>query len=137
VNFRTRKREPEQNLRAKSLRNADNMAEALLWTELKGRKLNGYKFVRQFPIGPYFADFLCRERRLVVEVDGSQHSDSAYDARRDEYVRAEAYSVIRFWSTDVIKDREGVLRSIHTALAGELANDVTATDLRFIAARSN
>jgi hypothetical protein len=54
----------------------------LLWLELKGRKLGGYHFTHQLPIGPYFADFACRSRKLVVEVDGSQHADSACNRRR-------------------------------------------------------
>ncbi len=60
--------------RARSLRQSDNDAEAKLWTELRNRRLNGYKFVRQVPIGKYFADFACRSEMLVVELDGSQHA---------------------------------------------------------------
>ena len=130
---RTRKRPAQINQRARSLRDAGNLAEALLWGELKARKLGGYKFVRQQPIGPYFADFLCHECRLVVEVDGSQHADSDHDRRRDHYMRCEGYSVIRFWNIDVIKEREGVCRTILAALEGRFANDVAASDLRFAA----
>ncbi len=114
------------------MRDGDNMAEALLWTELKGRKLGGYKFVRQFPIGSYFADFLCRERQLVVELDGSQHADSKYDRRRDEFMRAEGCSVIRFWNIDLMKDRNGVCETILAALEGRLNEHVVASDLRFV-----
>jgi very-short-patch-repair endonuclease len=60
--------------KARTLRQVENEAEEALWFELRGRRLNGFKFVRQLPIGPYFADFACREKRLVVEVDGSQHA---------------------------------------------------------------
>ena len=62
--------------RARSLRQGGNKAEALLWLELKNRKLGGFRFTRQLPISPYFADFACREKWLVVEIDGSQHSGS-------------------------------------------------------------
>jgi very-short-patch-repair endonuclease len=109
------------------------MAEAVLWNELKGSRLGGFKFVRQFPIGPYYADFLCRKRHLVVEVDGSQHAASAYDANRDQYMRGQGYSVIRFWSNDVVRKREDVCRTILAALEGRLSGEVIASDLRFVA----
>lgn len=132
--YKTRKRLSETNDRARSLRKGDNIAEALLWDQLKSRKLGGYKFVRQNPIGPYFADFLCREMRLVVEVDGSQHAESVHDTRRDEYMRAEGYSVLRVWNTDVLKRREEVCDTILAALKGEFANDVAAADVRYVRA---
>jgi very-short-patch-repair endonuclease len=72
--------------RARSLRQSDNDAEARLWSELRNRRLNGFKFVRQFPIGNYYADFACREANLVIELDGSHHAGSAYDRRRDEFM---------------------------------------------------
>ena len=131
-NYTTRKRSPATNARARSLRDGDNMAEALLWNELKGRKLGGYKFVRQFPIGPYFADFLCRERRLVVEVDGSQHAGSDYDEQRNAFMRGEGYSVIRVWNSDVVRQRESVCATILAAVDGRLEGDISAVDLRFV-----
>ncbi|WP_375165958.1 endonuclease domain-containing protein [Chelativorans sp.] len=118
--------------RAKQLRQAGNEAEALLWLELKHRKLGGFKFTRQFPIGPYFADFACRERRLVVEIDGSQHAESAYDRRRDEFMRSRGFSIIRFWNVDVLKHRTHVCETILAALQGRLAENVSAADLRFV-----
>lgn len=135
MTYQTRKRWSETNDRARSLRKGDNIAEALLWDELKGRKLGGYKFVRQFPIGAYFADFLCREMRLVVEVDGSQHADNAYDSRRDEHMRAEGYSVLRVWNIDVLKRRKEVCDTILAALQGGLASDIATADLRYIRAK--
>ena len=121
--------------RARNLRQGGNQAEALLWRELKNRKLGGYRFTRQFPIGPYFADFCCRERWLVVEIDGSQHADSTYDRRRDEFMRAHGYSVLRFWNHDVLKHRTSVCETILAALEGLLAENVAAYDLRFVYAR--
>ncbi|MEQ1942825.1 DUF559 domain-containing protein [Mesorhizobium sp. VNQ89] len=118
--------------RARKLRQGDNQAEALLWLELKRRKLGGHKFTRQFPVGPYFADFACRERWLVVELDGSQHADSTYDRRRDELMRSLGYSVMRFWSHEVVKHRSSVCETILAALDGRLAEVVTASDLRFV-----
>jgi len=132
MSIKTRKRDPETNLRARSLRHGDNMAEAILWSELKARKLAGYKFVRQMPIGPYFADFACRSTRLIVELDGSQHADSEYDRKRDEYMRAKGYSVLRFWNTDALKQMRSVCETILAALEGRLAEDVISADLRFV-----
>ena len=99
---------------------------------MKRRKLGGYKFTRQFPIGPYFADFTCREKWLVVEVDGSQHADSEYDRRRDEFMRSAGYSVLRFWQHDVLKHRTSVCETILAALNGRLAENVAASDMRFV-----
>jgi very-short-patch-repair endonuclease len=117
--------------RARSLRKGDNLAEGRLWIELQDRKLGGHKFVRQFPIGPYFADFVCRERRLVVELDGSQHADSEYDRRRDEFMRSAGYSVIRFWSHETRTQTSAVCETILAALNGRLRGETIATDLRF------
>jgi len=122
--------------RARDLRQQDNQAEALLWLELKRSKLSGYKFTRQYPIGPYFADFCCRKSKLVVEIDGSQHADSIYDHRRDEFMRAAGYSILRFWNHDVLKHRSSVCETILAALDGRLAEDVNSVDLRFIFAQS-
>jgi very-short-patch-repair endonuclease len=104
----------------------------LLWLELKAKRLGGHHFTRQQPIGPYFADFCCRKQKLVIEIDGSQHADSTYDRRRDEFMRAAGYSILRFWNHDVLKHRGSVCETILAALGGRLAYDVVATDLRFI-----
>ncbi|MGN6469459.1 MAG: endonuclease domain-containing protein [Rhizobiaceae bacterium] len=121
--------------RARSLRWVENNAEGLLWQELRSRRLGGYHFTRQFPIGPYFADFCCRKQKLVVEIDGSQHADSSYDRRRDEFMRGQGFSVLRFWSHDVLKHRTSVCETILTALDGRLAEDVNSVDLRFVFAQ--
>lgn len=105
-----------------------------MWNALKARRLGGYKFVRQFPLGPYFVDFVCREKRLVVEIDGSQHVDKAGDRIRDGYMCDAGYRVIRFWNTDVINRQAAVCDTILLALAGQLADDVVASDLRFVLA---
>jgi very-short-patch-repair endonuclease len=118
--------------RARSLRQRDNQAEALLWIELKHSKLGGYKFTRQFPIGPYFADFCCRKQKLVIEIDGSQHAESMYDRKRDEFMRAGGYSVLRFWNHDVLKHRISICETVLAALDGRLAEDTDASDLRFV-----
>lgn len=129
----TRSRRPSRATPgARALRKSDNVAEGRLWSELRDRRLNGHKFVRQFPVGPYFADFLCRQKRLVVEVDGSQHFGSGHDRRRDEYMRREGYSVLRFWNVDVLRETDSVLETILAALDGRLAEETYARDLRFV-----
>jgi len=106
--------------------------EALLWIEIKAKRLGGHYFVRQFPIGPYIADFACRKARLVVEVDGAQHSQSKSDHRRDSYLQSQGWSTLRFWNHDVLKHRTSVCDTILAALDGRLAESVSAFDLRFV-----
>jgi very-short-patch-repair endonuclease len=126
------RRKPGTTRRARNLRQSGNQAEALLWLELKARKLGGYRFTRQFSIGPFFADFACRENWLVVEIDGHQHADSSYDRRRDEFMRAQGYSILRIWNHDVLKLRTSVCETILAALDGRLAENIAARDLRFV-----
>lgn len=104
----------------------------MMWSALKAKRLGDYKFVRQFPIGPYFADFLCRKLRLVVEIDGSQHVENAYDRVRNEYMRDAGFSVIRFWSGDVLRQRNVVCETILAALDGRLLEDIDTSDLRYV-----
>jgi very-short-patch-repair endonuclease len=103
--------------RARSLRRAATDAEQALWSRLRSRSLGGHKFVRQEPIGPYTVDFVCRERRLVIEVDGGQHADNASDVVRDKWLVERNYCVLRFWNNDVRLNMAGVLETIATALA--------------------
>ncbi|EAB6717975.1 DUF559 domain-containing protein [Escherichia coli] len=117
--------------RARSLRQADNDAEDALWSELRDHRLNGYKFVRQHPITPYFADFACRRHHLIVELDGAQHADSDYDRRRDTYLHEKGWSVMRFWNVDALKERDAVVETILAALERRLEPQVEAPDLRF------
>ncbi len=105
-----------------------------MWSELRGRRLNGYKFVRQFPIGRYFADFACRDHHLVVEVDGSQHANRSGDSIRDMYMVANGWSVVRFWNTQVLKECGAVLETIVAILEKRLTDEVRASDLTFIPA---
>ena len=123
--------------RARQLRQIDNDAETWLWSDLRGRRLNGFKFVRQLAIGPYFADFACREEMLVVEVDGSQHAGSEYDRKRNEFMRMNGWSIARFWSVDVVAKREAVLETILAVCEGRLAECVVEADLIFLPATEN
>ena len=87
-------------------------AEQKLWLLLRDRRLDGIKFRRQVPFRQYILDFVCFERKLVVEVDGGQHGDSETDARRDALLRAEGFQVARYWNNDVLRNPEGVLTDL-------------------------
>jgi very-short-patch-repair endonuclease len=89
-------------------------AERKLWRRLRELSTGGSHFRRQATIGAYFADFACRARRLVIELDGGQHVEKAHidaDAKRDAYMRANGYRVLRFWNNDVMSNIEGVLQT--------------------------
>ena len=109
--------------RARRLRRDTTKAEHHLWYVLRNRGLDGHKFVRQLPVGPYFADLACREVGLIVELDGSQHIASAYDAERTSLLNAEGYSVLRFWNYEVEQDRNGVCAAILLTIAGRPSPD--------------
>jgi very-short-patch-repair endonuclease len=98
--------------RARLLRRSLTPAELTLWTRLRGRQLGGFKFVRQEPIARYYADFVCRERRLVVELDGG----NARTAPKTGTVIALGYCVIRIWNNDVIENLDGVLQTLLSEL---------------------
>ena len=105
--------------RARALRKNDTEAERKLWEELRGSRLNGFKFVRQLPIGPYFADFACRSAKLIVEVDGATHGDAhevAYDEMRTQLLAEQGWVVYRVWNDDVFKERNAVCDGILLAL---------------------
>ena len=97
---------------AKKLRTNMTDAERRLWYRLRAHRFGGHKFKRQVPIGPYVVDFACMGRRLVVEVDGGQHADSANDSRRDAFLRRNGFEVLRFWNNDVLLNMDGVLTVI-------------------------
>ena len=102
--------------RARRLRRNATDAELALWQRLRSRAVNGCKFVRQEPIGSYTVDFACRERRLVIEVDGGQHAGSAGDVLRDQHLTGRGYRVLRFWNNDVLSNIAGLLEAIAAAL---------------------
>ena len=102
--------------RARSLRRALTPAEFVLWKRLRDRQLGGFKFVRQEPIDRYYVDFVCREQRLVIELDGGQHSERPADRQRDDELYALGYRVIRVWNNDVIENLDGVLQMLLSEL---------------------
>jgi very-short-patch-repair endonuclease len=108
----------EQTSRARSLRRNSTDAEGKLWHHLRARQLGGWKFVRQQPVGRYFVDFVCRERHLIVEVDGGQHAENPYDEKRDAALNALGYRVIRVWNHEVLTNIDGVLEMPLMELGG-------------------
>ena len=99
--------------RARSLRRDSTDAERLLWRQVRDRRLGGYKFRRQVPIGPYIADFLCVSGRLIIELDGSQHRErTAEDRERTQWLEGAGYRVLRVWNNDVLHNMDRVLEAI-------------------------
>ncbi|MGG7578688.1 endonuclease domain-containing protein [Rhizobium sp. Nf11,1] len=115
-----RKHRPVKTAQARQLRQNETEEEYHLWSDLRSRRLNCYKFARQVPLGPFIVDFLCREKRLIVEVDGFQHAENVSDQRRTEWLNANGYSVLRFWNQEVSRERRSVLETILAALEGRL-----------------
>ena len=105
-----------QRGQARRLRRDSTAAERVMWGELRAHRFQGFGFRRQAPIGPYIADFVCHERRLVIELDGGQHDGSESDARRDRMLRQVGFQILRFWNNDVAENLEGVLLRIREAL---------------------
>jgi len=101
---------------ARAMRREPTEAERRLWRILRAKRLEGTKFRRQVPIGPYIADFASLSRRMIVELDGGQHADSAYDAERDAWLRAQGFLVMRFWNNEVMDHPDGVVLRIVRAL---------------------
>jgi len=103
--------------RARALRREQTPAEARLWSRLRSRDMAGAKFRRQVPIGPFIADFLCKELSIIVEADGGQHSDQeAYDARRTAWLESQGYRVLRFWNHAILTDTDAVMEVIGDAV---------------------
>ncbi|WP_105400908.1 endonuclease domain-containing protein [Neorhizobium sp. T7_12] len=114
------KRRPGKTTQARRLRRNETEEEYRLWSELRNRLLNGYKFSRQVPLGPYVVDFLCREERLIVEIDGFHHAESQYDIARTRWLNANGYSVLRFWNHEITRERRAVLDTVLAALVGQM-----------------
>ena len=97
--------------RARALRKTSTDAEALMWSRLRNRQFRNLKFRRQVPLGPYVVDFYCHELRLVLELDGGQHSEEV-DRPRTRWLEGEGYRVVRYWNHDVMENTDGVLAEL-------------------------
>ena len=106
-------RSPLRNA-AKSLRKKLTNTESFLWFHLQAKQLEGLKFRRQQPIGKYIVDFVCFGKKIIVEVDGGQHSEMDYDRERDEWLKREGFKVLRFWNNEVLNNITGVLEVIRS-----------------------
>ncbi len=104
------------------MRGALTDAETIVWSRLKGRGLNGWRFRRQHPVGPFIADFACARASLIIEIDGATHSspeERAYDANRTRYLEEKGWRVIRVTNADVYENLNGVLNTILWRLDAE------------------
>jgi very-short-patch-repair endonuclease len=105
-----------QRQHARNLRINSTDAEQHLWYNLRANRL-GFKFKRQVPIGTYIVDFVCLERRVIIELDGSQHMDNqVYDTQRTAWLTAHGFKVLRFWNHDVLQQTSSVIEVILMAL---------------------
>ncbi|MEZ0303456.1 MAG: endonuclease domain-containing protein [Hyphomicrobiaceae bacterium] len=110
-----RRAQPWRTNRARVLRSKSSSAEDRLWSRLRNRNFAGLKFTRQAPVGPYFVDFLCRDRKIIVEVDGGTHGTAAeisHDERRATELRQLGYRVFRACNIDVYENIDGVLDTL-------------------------
>lgn len=97
----------------RQLRKSQTDAEDKLWVQLRNRRLDGFKFFRQYSYGPYILDFYCPQMRVAIEADGSQHVEAIeYDDKRSQYLRANGIHVMRFWDNEVLQSIDVVVEVI-------------------------
>jgi len=116
----------EQIDKSRELRKNMTSQERKLWSIIRNRQFFGYRFRRQFPIGQYIVDFICREKKIIIEIDGGQHNEIKniqYDNKRTEYLISEGYKVIRFWNNDVDKNIYGVYEKLKEVF--EIGKNIT------------
>lgn len=97
---------------AKNLRKNMTDAEKFFWYKVRDRRLAGYKFKRQVPIGHYIVDFACLDYTLVVEIDGGQHNDNSADTLRDKFLQDKGFRVVRYWNNEILNNIDGVLEAL-------------------------
>ncbi|MDH4418346.1 MAG: endonuclease domain-containing protein [Acidovorax sp.] len=115
----------DQRQFTKSLRQNMTDAEQLLWRHLRAHRMDGQKFRRQQPIGPYIVDFVHFGLRLIVEADGGQHVDSEHDATRDAWLRLQGFTLLRFWNNDILHNTDAVLEAIWHAMHPDIPSPPT------------
>ena len=105
---------------AKQLHRNMTPAEVKLWARLRAHRLEGIHFRNQHAVGNYVVDFCAPRKKLIIELDGSQHMEQEeYDKERTEYLESKGYTVLRFWNNDVMKDIDGVIRAIIQSIESE------------------
>jgi len=100
---------------AKKLRNNPTPQEKIMWQLLRKKNFNGLKFSRQYPIGKYIVDFVCRRKKLVIELDGGQHNQIEhiiYDNERTKYIESKGFKIVRFWNNEIDTNLEGVYQKL-------------------------
>ncbi len=106
-------------IRSRGLRKDPSDAERALWGILRKRGVQGHRFRRQAPVGPYIVDFVCFEIRLVIEVDGGQHAEQAdYDAARTAWLESQGFRVMRFWNNEVLEQMGAVKEAVWLEIGG-------------------
>lgn len=99
------------------MRKNSTEVEKILWSHLRLNQLEGYKFRRQQPVGRFIVDFVCFEKKVVIELDGGQHMDEhEKDQKRDEWLKSQGFKVLRFWNNEVFDNIEGVKEMIRREL---------------------
>lgn len=97
------------------MRNNQTPQEQKIWSIIRNRQFYGYRFLRQYCIGSYIVDFICRSQKIIIEIDGGQHNnpkDIEYDKQRSNYLNSKGYRVLRFWNSDVDSNIEGVYKTL-------------------------
>ena len=105
----------KQNILARKLRKNQTPQEQKMWNLLRNHKFHKLEFKRQYPMGDYIVDFICRQKKLIIEIDGGQHNfeeNIKYDAKRTEYLNSRGYCVLRFWNNDIDNNIEGVFEEL-------------------------
>lgn len=100
---------------SRALRNNQTEAEKKIWYFLRLRNLNNRKFRRQFVLGKYIVDFICFENKLIIEIDGGQHAENKIkDQIRDEWLKSQNFTLLRFWNNEVLENTEAVIEKIRS-----------------------
>ena len=104
---------------ARNLRKNATIQEKRLWNILKNKQFHNFKFKRQFPIGNYIVDFVCKEQKIIIELDGGQHNEPEhikYDKERTSFLESKGYKVIRFWNNEIYENINGVILKLEQEL---------------------
>ena len=119
--------------RSRRLRKQSTDAERKLWRHLRNRNFKEFKFRRQQPLGSYIVDFVCFEKRLIVEVDGGQHSEQVkYDSERDKWLESQGFRVLRFWNNQLLGQTEAVSEVILEALEHPHFNPLPSRERKYV-----